>query len=410
MPQPTRTLGPLHFEDLEPHRFEDLTRQLIYDLKQWKSLEATGRTGADEGIDIRGIETIQTADVADEGEILDDESIPIRDVELKDRIWIIQCKRERRLGPTRVRTIVSSNLSNLTDKPYGYMLIAACDFSKAARDAFRDEVINQGIEEFIIWGKAEIEDQLFLPKNDHLLFAYFGISLQIRRRSLKTEIRTNLSLKKKLTNVLGEINQLGHQKVLIRDPRDEHYPYIHSSDEFIKAPSWRYWSFYNHEPPDHLAFLYRQYYAYINWDTKEFDVLLEFDDGIPTYPELFGLKSRWWDPDNLAQRYHNYWYYDIPEVNRATQIELRIIPYERIMAIDEIGDIYNKGPHLLVEYSSEELPFKPNAKNIFLESNYRMDRKIMHIRDGKRISFFPSDIPERKVQPINDSDVGSQPK
>jgi hypothetical protein len=28
--QPTRTTGPLHFEDLEPHRFEDLVRRLIY--------------------------------------------------------------------------------------------------------------------------------------------------------------------------------------------------------------------------------------------------------------------------------------------------------------------------------------------------------------------------------------------
>jgi hypothetical protein len=55
MPQPTRTFNPLHFEDLEPHRFEDLIRQLIYDFRQWRSLEATGRTGSDEGMDIRAM-------------------------------------------------------------------------------------------------------------------------------------------------------------------------------------------------------------------------------------------------------------------------------------------------------------------------------------------------------------------
>lgn len=38
----TKTLNPIHFEDLEPHRFEDLIRQLLYDFKNWKSLEATG--------------------------------------------------------------------------------------------------------------------------------------------------------------------------------------------------------------------------------------------------------------------------------------------------------------------------------------------------------------------------------
>lgn len=49
----TRTLNPLHFEDLEPHRFEDLVRQLIYDFRHWQSIEATGRLGADEGVDSR---------------------------------------------------------------------------------------------------------------------------------------------------------------------------------------------------------------------------------------------------------------------------------------------------------------------------------------------------------------------
>jgi hypothetical protein len=38
--------GPLHFEDLEPHRFEDLVRRLIYDFRPWRQLEATGRSGA----------------------------------------------------------------------------------------------------------------------------------------------------------------------------------------------------------------------------------------------------------------------------------------------------------------------------------------------------------------------------
>jgi len=41
----TRTLNPLHFEDLEPHRFEDLVRQLAYGYTRWRSLEATGRLG-----------------------------------------------------------------------------------------------------------------------------------------------------------------------------------------------------------------------------------------------------------------------------------------------------------------------------------------------------------------------------
>ncbi len=392
MPQPTRTLNPLHFEDLEPHRFEDLTRQLIYDFRQWKSLEATGRTGSDEGMDIRAIEKPQSSDVVYEDEVADDEPIPIRDIESKDRLWIIQCKRERRIGPTRIRNIVSTNLSGLTDKPYGYMLVAACDFSKKARDAFREEAVNQGVEEFIIWGKAEVEDQLYLPKNDHLLFAYFGISLQVRRRSVKAEIRAKLSLKKKLTNILGAIDQIGHREVLIRDPRDERYPSIDSTDEFIKSPRWRYWQFCAHEPPDHLAFVYRKHYAYVNWETKEYDILSEYDDGVPSHPMVCDLEERWWDPNNLAQKYHNYWWNSVPEANRAMAIELRIIHYDRIIALDEIGDIYHPGPHLLVEYGTDGQPFEPKRRRWFLESSSD-NTKIMDLRtDGKRVSSFPAEI------------------
>ncbi|CCD86205.1 protein of unknown function [Bradyrhizobium sp. ORS 285] len=43
MPRISRTYGPIHFEDLEPHRFEDLIRELVYEFKDWQSIEATGR-------------------------------------------------------------------------------------------------------------------------------------------------------------------------------------------------------------------------------------------------------------------------------------------------------------------------------------------------------------------------------
>lgn len=46
------------FHDLEPHRFEDLVRQLAYDFKDWRSIEAIGRSGSDEGIDIRAWERV----------------------------------------------------------------------------------------------------------------------------------------------------------------------------------------------------------------------------------------------------------------------------------------------------------------------------------------------------------------
>ncbi|MDR3548491.1 MAG: hypothetical protein P4M11_09550 [Candidatus Pacebacteria bacterium] len=40
----------------DPHRFEDLVRELIYDLRDWQSIEATGLGGSDDGFDVRAFE------------------------------------------------------------------------------------------------------------------------------------------------------------------------------------------------------------------------------------------------------------------------------------------------------------------------------------------------------------------
>src|ERR1043166_959157 len=197
----TRTIGPLHFEDLEPHRFEDLVRQLAYDFRQWRSLEATGRGGADGGFDARGWEMVQHEALAAVEQSLDseeDETIPTD----LDRLWLIQCKRERAIGPTKLRGYLKGLGSNGSEKIYGIVFAASCDFSKQARDAFRTLVRELGFSEGALWGKAEIEDMLFQPKNDHLLFAYLGVSLQARRRTLKTEVRARLAAKRKAARML----------------------------------------------------------------------------------------------------------------------------------------------------------------------------------------------------------------
>ncbi|HMW70451.1 MAG TPA: hypothetical protein PKD17_01450, partial [Cellvibrionaceae bacterium] len=76
----TRTLGPLHFEDLDPKRFEDLIRQLAYEFKNWRRLEATGRAGSDDGFDARGYE-ITNEDLSGESE---EEMITLAQ---SDRLW-----------------------------------------------------------------------------------------------------------------------------------------------------------------------------------------------------------------------------------------------------------------------------------------------------------------------------------
>lgn len=390
MARATKTINPLHFEDLEPHRFEDLVRQLIYDLRQWRSLEAIGRAGGDEGIDIRAIEKTQSNEVEDSEET--DETAPeVEAVEPHDRLWIIQCKRERQIGPAKIRKIVSDNLSELADKPYGYILVAACDFSKRAHDTFREEVLNFGVQEFELWGKGEVEDQLFLPKNDHLLFAYFGISLQVRRRSMRTNLRSRLALKRRLVKGLGDINQHLYKAILIRDPRDERYPSIDNLEEFAQSPRWRYWEFYGHTPPDHIAVVFMKCFAYVNLETKEYDYIEAFDAGVPFHPELHGLERNWWDTKDIFQKLHAYWRENVPEANQAWALNIRMIHYDRVLAFDEIGDNLHEGPHILVEYIDGNDPFEPKIFIPLLKPTSPYTPSIQP-DEGKRISFFPATI------------------
>src|ERR1700732_1358199 len=141
----TKTLGPLHFEDLEPHRFEDLVRELVYDFKDWQSIEATGRGGSDDGFDIRAYERVSLPErepAEEEDEEGEDTPHP-----MEGNLWMFQCKRETSIGPTQVARIIEDGVK--TDRPpYGYVLAAPANFSKKSFDVFQEELRKRGVMEF----------------------------------------------------------------------------------------------------------------------------------------------------------------------------------------------------------------------------------------------------------------------
>lgn len=155
----TRTLHPLPFEHLAPKRFEDLVRQLAYDFRAWRSLEATGRAGSDDGFDARGYEIVASGERIE----VEDEDSDGESATTFDRLWLIQCKRERSIGPSKMVAHLEAIMAESFDGLYGFIFAAACDFSKATRDACRNWCRERGIQEIHIWGKAEIEDQLYQP-------------------------------------------------------------------------------------------------------------------------------------------------------------------------------------------------------------------------------------------------------
>lgn len=202
----SRTYNPLHFEDLEPKRFEDLVRQLAYDFRNWTEIEATGRSGNDGGFDARAWEKVPMGEDEDEPR--------------EERPWLIQCKREKAIGPTKAEQYAKDILKENNDL-YGVLFVASCNLSKDSRDKLRETLAKGGVQEVRIWSGAELEDQLYQPKNDNLLFAYFGFSLARRKQTEKTKVKSKLSTKRKVRRVLGENP---NQHVLLRDVEYKDYP------------------------------------------------------------------------------------------------------------------------------------------------------------------------------------------
>jgi hypothetical protein len=343
----TSTLGPLHFEDLEPHRFEDLVRQLVYDFRNWGSLEPTGRLGSDDGYDARGTEIVEGVLTPDEG---DEEGDDVGRAGSEDRLWQIQCKRERSISPKKIAGYIEEMIPTGADTPYGVIFAAPADFSKGTRDVFRSKLIQKGVREFYLWGRADIEDVLFQPKNDHLLYAYFGISLQIRKRSQRSALRSILAIKKKAISHLGPIDQRSFKDVLIRDIDDNRYPHSELVPDFHDNPAWKMFHFVGHTH-DGIRLLIRRYFAYRDVEYLPPKGMANLKSWDFTREGEARPRDPWDDDDNDAEAHYavyQFW----QGLDKAKQAFFEIvgrIRYENIIDIDPIGDIYAGCPHIYVK-------------------------------------------------------------
>lgn len=372
----SRTINPLHFEDLEPHRFEDLVRQLMYDYKDWKSIEATGKLGSDDGIDILAIENFVSEEYTEDS---------ITQYRVKEKEWIIQCKREQVLTPKKVNDIITKDISRQTSPPYGYILIASCNFSKKSRDTFKQRLNELGVNEFYIMGKAELEDLLFLPRYDHILFAYFGISLQMRKRSIKSNLSSRLTTKRKLIKELelSNIDERISKEILIRPTESSDYPFL-KNEEIL---NWRFYEVHSFSPLDCISVVLKKHYAYINWETKEWDIIEKYDLSFPHFPELFGLTESFYNELVDKSMEAKLQWDKLENDNKGYYIEIRPVHFDRILLIDEIGDPYNKGPHIVVDYINDT-PFE-NKAYTYIESQYEFtDTRIKDPKEKNRIKKF----------------------
>ena len=239
-----------------------------------------------------------------------------------------------------------------------------------------------GISEGQIWGKAELEDLLFQPKNDGLLFAYFGISLRIRRRSVKTELRSRLAIKRKCERILSSLK---YQHVLLRDPDDDRYPWVPESEIRTKPGKWRIIKFLEMHPKG-IILLSRQFYAYLGEDGKSWDY-------IETLPieACEGCENPWREDDageslkergKLDHRAWRFWV-DIPEGQRAWLEKAFLIKFDDIFDIDEKGDSMARFPHIYVPIGAPAPAFTLLAPISSYVSG------VPHPSEEDRVKFFP---------------------
>lgn len=377
----TKTLNPLHFEDLDPHRFEDLVRNLIYDFRRWQSLEATGRGGSDEGFDVRAWE--RTQEVINTEDEDDEKGIH----PMEGNLWKIQCKREKKLGPSRVKKIIDDEIEK-DAPPYGYILVAPTNFSKQSYDTFRNGLREKGVMEFYLLGKAELEDMLYLPKNDRILFAFFGISLVTRKRLRSSEIRFAVNNKNKLLRVLsgGDYRRNLRASILVRDYKDSHYPWRGEYKDFDKRPRWEEHIVIDYHPLG-LIVQTREHFAFADLSKKEWD----YTEAVDLVHRRSEQKHGKYKVDENRRRVEDFYKY-LPKNNQAKFVIRGIIFFEDILVIDDKGDILHDYPHIFVDFKASKGPFR--GFRDFLEIN----GLEIELDDNKfkRVKVFPQKFPEIK--------------
>lgn len=350
-PTVTSNLHHLPFESLDPKRFEDLVRQLSYDFRVWRAIEATGRSGSDQGFDARAFEIVPDAStVSPVPESGDEEEVVFHD-EQSDRLWLIQCKRERAIGPSKLLAHLNAIPPESFDDVYGMILAAACDFSKAARDTCRNWCRQRGIQEVHIWGKAEIEDQLYQPKNDNLLFAYFGISLQMRRQAQGVKLRRRMTLKRKIKRHLSEPGWPG-QTILMRDPTDDRYP--DTDGKTLIEGGFLWTPYYCLGVGVHgLRVLVRCLHGYVNHETGEWDFASALNRAIPNELNHLWRVADDAKGDNFAliDRWSQ-----LPRGNQSFIRWETWLPFDEIIEIDEIGDDELEVPTVFTRFRDNKPP------------------------------------------------------
>lgn len=344
-------------------------------------------------MDIRAIEVVRLEGDVDDVEG-DDVGTP-----LEERLWVFQCKREKRFGPKRVKETIDESLPPSAPIPHGFVLAVSADVSKKARDVFREEMVVRGVNEFLFWAKGELEDMLFQPRNDRLLFAYFGISLQPRRRSMAITLRARIAKKKQLEALLvGE--EFGDGRViLLRDATDERYPTAPAKGE--QPPKWLACRAISARNPGHLVVLLHEHFAATTPNRSGWDAIFDHDEAQADVVYDLRNADAWsvTESDVPEETARDFWKEYISESDRCLYAITARVPIDRILAIDPTGDGYYPVPHIFIDFDIIHGPFEAERR-CHLSSESRFGYPIdLDLSEETRVAIFPRPLPNKLHPP-----------
>lgn len=246
--------------------------------------------------------------------------------------------------------------------------------------------------EFYLWGNATLETELHQPKNDRILFTFFGISNVHRRRSRATEIRSEVTNKNRVTRALGD--NASYSWVLARDSKDIHYPYESQYSDFDQNPRWKDYEVVEIHPRGVIVSM-AQCYAWFDEDKKLFDIAEP-----PLVPNNPYNQHHDFERDresrDAVDLVRDYWE-RLPRKNQAMFHRNGIIRFKDMLVIDDKGDSWNKFPHIFVDF----IDGSPVSGTL----GYLMkgERQIS-LDDFSKSEIFPKSFPVPQFGTIYDQD------
>lgn len=302
MPNPSVTTNRLHFEDLEPRRFEELGFQLLQRIYKWERVDHTGVCGNDGGVDVFGI--------------------------TKEGVHCYcQIKRYQKLSISDIKeiysVIVSNNKGNI-EPDAKFILICASDLSKQVLDATYEEGTKCGFKSVEIISRTKLEGLLY---NGHrtLLRTFFGNDSNKRESNavkIKRQVRAkNNALKKLIRKVLNRIPL----ETRVANPGIEFI-----TDEFMLLSAKS--SLASERYGENVTFGEA-------WPLEAKDEGIVFM--LPFYKRIvFNVNTNTWHvstDDNLKLNDDEY---------ELRSQAIGLLPYNQIVEIEEDGDSYFNGPIL----------------------------------------------------------------